>query len=85
MTLNDAITSARYVVDANGRKTEVIIPVATWQHLLATYERLVTLLEDQEDREILREWLARRATGAVDEISLDELERELIADGLLPG
>lgn len=85
MTLSDAIGSARYIVDASGCKTEVILPVETWQRLLATWERLASLLEDQEDRQILRDWLARRAAGADSSISLDELERELVADGLLPG
>jgi hypothetical protein len=85
MTLSEALASARYIVDASGRKTEVIIPVETWQHVLATYERLITLLEDREDREILSNWLDRRATGDEALVSLDDLERELIADGLLPG
>jgi hypothetical protein len=85
MTLSETIAAARYVVDASGRKTEVILPVEAWQQLLATWERLASMLEDQEDRETLRSWLARRAAGSDDAISLDELEQELRADGLLPG
>lgn len=85
MTLSETLASARYIVDAEGRKTEVVIPVEAWQHMLATYERLITLLEDREDREILSAWLASRAAKREDLISLDDLERELIADGLLPG
>lgn len=85
MTLAEALASARYIVDANGRKTEVVIPVETWQHVLATYERLITLLEDREDREILSDWLSQHANGRETLVSLDDLERELIADGLLPG
>lgn len=80
MTLAEALTSARYIVDANGRKTEVIIPIEAWQHVLATYERLITLLEDREDREILSDWLAQHATGRETLVSLDDLERDLIAD-----
>jgi hypothetical protein len=83
MTLSKALASARYIVDADGRKTEVIIPVETWQHVLSTYERLITLLEDREDREILSSWLANRAAGSEALISLDDVEQELIADGLL--
>lgn len=79
MTLTEALASARYIVDANGRKTEVIIPVETWQHVLATYERLITLLEDREDREVLTDWLARRATSSEVLMSLDDLEQELIS------
>ena len=41
--------------------------------------------EDNEDSAILRDWLQRRAAGAVETVSLDELEQELAADGLLPG
>ncbi|NNJ09898.1 hypothetical protein EKD04_006120 [Chloroflexales bacterium ZM16-3] len=85
MTLSEALASARYIVDADGRKTEVVIPVETWQHVLTTYERLITLLEDREDREILSGWLANRTAGRETLISLDDLERELISDGLLPG
>lgn len=38
--------------------------------------------EDKEDSAILRDWLQRRAAGAVETVSLDELEQELAADGL---
>jgi hypothetical protein len=79
MTLSEALASARYIVDADGRKTEVIIPVETWQQMLVTYERLITLLEDREDREILSNWLASRAAKSETLISLDDLERELIS------
>lgn len=41
--------------------------------------------EDKEDSAILQDWLQRRAAGAVETISLDEMEQELTADGLLPG
>jgi len=41
--------------------------------------------EDKEDSAILQDWLQRRAAGAVETVSLAELERELVADGLLPG
>jgi uncharacterized protein with GYD domain len=43
------------------------------------------LAEDQEDSAILQDWLEKRAAGNVEMITLDALERELIADGLLPG
>ncbi len=38
--------------------------------------------EDNEDSAILRDWLQRRAAGAVETVSLDELEQELAADNL---
>jgi hypothetical protein len=75
----------RYVTDARGAKTDVLVPLATWEALLASWKRLIEKLEDEEDRAILREWLEKRAAGETETISLDDLERELTADGLLPG
>jgi len=53
--------------------------------MLKAWEHLIARLEDQEDRAILQEWLARSASGEKDTVTLAELEKELIADGLLPG
>lgn len=85
MTLSEMLKSVRYVTDANGNKTEVIIPVEDWETVLAAWKQLVELLEDREDRAILEEWLRKRAAGKGEMISLETLEKELIADGLLPG
>ena len=85
MTVTEAFAAARYVVDSKGERTDVLLPVSAWNLLLAIWRRLVELLEDQEDSAVLREWLSARATGEVDMISLDALEQELIADGLLSG
>lgn len=85
MKISDALESARYVVDPDGKRTDVVIPFETWKRLLEAWERLIERLEDQEDRAILQEWLARRASGERDTVTLAELEKELIADGLLPG
>lgn len=84
-TITEALTNVRYVLDANGEKTDVLIPLTTWEALLASWKDLLALLEDQEDRAILQEWLEKRAAGEMDMISLEDLEQELIADGLLPG
>lgn len=62
----------------------MVIPVETWKKLLEAWERLIERLEDQEDRALLQEWLVRRASGEKDTVTLAELEKELIADGLLP-
>ncbi len=85
MAIQDTLTNIRYVTNANGEKTEVLVPLMTWNALLASWNQLIERLEDQEDRAILQEWLEKRAAGEADMISLDDLERELIADGLLPG
>ncbi len=37
--------------------------------------------ELKEDSAILQDWLQRRAAGAAETVSLDDLERELLADG----
>lgn len=84
-TITEALTNVRYVLDANGEKTDVLIPLTTWEALLAFWKDLLALLEDQEDRAILQEWLEKRAAGEMEMISLEDLEQELIADGLLPG
>lgn len=85
MTISDVLASARYIVDASGNKTEVVLPVQTWKKLLQTWERLADLLEDQEDQAAIRAWIAERASGSFECVSLDDLERELVNDGLLPG
>ena len=79
------LRAVRYVTDANGENTDVLVPLQTWKLLLASWRRLSELLEDQEDSAALQEWLAKRAAGEAEAVSLDELERELAADGLLPG
>jgi hypothetical protein len=83
MKISESLESARYMVDPQGKRTDVVIPLETWKKLLEAWERLVARLEDQEDRAILQEWLARRAAGEKDTVTLAELEKELIADGLL--
>ncbi len=44
---------------------------------------LVEQLEEREDIAIIQEWLQKRTDGEVETISLDALEQELIADGLV--
>lgn len=85
MTLPKTLTTLRYVTDAQGEKTDVLLPLATWEAFLASWQQLIEMLEDQEDQAILREWLEKLAAGETKTIGLEELERELIADGLLPG
>jgi len=85
MRISDALENAKYVVGADGSKTDVLIPLDTWKKLLLTWQHLVDLLEDQEDRDIFYEWLEKRATGEAQTISLEELEQELGEDGSLPG
>ena len=85
MTITEALATVRYVMDASGERTDVLIPLASWKTILASWKRMMELLEDQEDSIILQEWLEERAAGKTYMISLDTLEQELVADGLLPG
>jgi hypothetical protein len=85
MDLTETLTTVRYLTDEQGEKTDVLVPLTTWIALLASWKQLITMLEDQEDRAVVQEWLKKRAAGEVETISLDDLEQELIADGLLPG
>jgi len=78
MTIAEALTTVRYVMGSNGEKTDVLIPLATWETLLASWKKLMELLEDQEDNAILKEWLEKRAAGEVEMILLDTLERERV-------
>ena len=60
-------TRGQYIVDENGKKTAVVIPVREFQRLL----------EDLHDLTVVAE---RRDEPTV---SLDELRRRLRADGLI--
>jgi hypothetical protein len=84
MTITEALANVRYVLDARGERTDVLIPLTAWKAILASWKQMMESLEDQKDLAILEEWLAQRSAGETDTISLDDLERELVADGLLP-
>jgi hypothetical protein len=84
MTRPESLSAVRYVTDAKGERTDVLVPLPTWKALLASWQRLIELIEDQEDRAVLQDWLAQRARGEAETITLEELEQELVADGLLP-
>lgn len=83
MTLTEALGTVRYIVDAKGERTDAILPLEAWTTLVQAWERTLGLLEDQEDRALLRDWLEHRAAGKTDMMPLEELERDLEADGLL--
>ena len=76
--------SFRNPMEDKGEKTEVLVPLPGWEALLKAWEQLAGVVEDQEDRAILKEWLARRARGEAMAVRLEELKPELLADGLLP-
>jgi hypothetical protein len=83
MSIQEAVEAARYSVNAEGEKTEVLLPLATWTKLLSAMRQMIDLIEDREDAEILRDWLTQRSAGSHATITLDQLEAELRADGFL--
>lgn len=44
--LTEAVASARYMINASGDKTDVVLPLPVW-------EKLIEWLEDVEDRALL--------------------------------
>jgi hypothetical protein len=84
MTIGEALETVRYVMNANGERTDVLIPLASWKAILASWKEMMESLEDQEDSAILRAWLENRDAGKADTLTLDAFEQELVADGLLP-
>ena len=83
MTVPEALRTVRYVIDSEGRKTDAVVPMAAFRTLVETWQKALAQLEDREDRAILQDWLERRAAGESEMISLEQLEQELMADGLL--
>ena len=61
MKISDALASAKYVVDSDGNKTEVVIPIETWKLLLAAWHELADL-EGQENLLILQKWVESETT-----------------------
>ncbi len=83
MSLTEIFGSTRYVVDAQGEKTDVLVPLSVWKTITSTWEQVINIVEEKEDLAIFAEWYEKRAKGEIETISLDELEEELLADGLL--
>lgn len=54
--LTEAVASARYVINASGDKTDVVLPLPIW-------EKLLEWLEDVEDRALLQTWLPKLKQG----------------------
>jgi hypothetical protein len=75
MTVNEVLAGAQFVVDQQGQTTGVFLPVKTWQILLAWLEKL----EDDEDRQLLRERLPQgRFSEASGMLRWDEVRAELV-------
>ena len=68
---------ARYIVDENGKRTDVILP-------LEEYERLIEALEDLEDVRLYDEAKAALQRGESEVVPLEQAMRE-IRDGRSTG
>ena len=55
---NKVLYSARYLVNNEGSKTDVVVSLADWNKLL-------TLLEELDDQKIVQEWLPKLKAGPV--------------------
>ncbi len=49
MTYAELLGSARYVVDAKGEKTDVMVPLPIWNTIMGAWERLMDAFDTQED------------------------------------
>jgi len=85
MTMEEILTSARFVVDSSGKRTAVLIPLAAWTEVLEGWRRMAQRIENEEDAAVVAAWLRDRAAGAEETVSLEAVEAELLADGSLPG
>ncbi len=81
---NEPLQKIKYVTDESGERTDVVISLPLWKTFLTTWQQMIEKLEDQEDFAILYQWLQKRFSNELKMIPLNELEKELIADGLLP-
>jgi len=57
MTWAEALAATRFIVDGQGQRTDVVLPLEAWQTLM-------NRLEDLEDQALVRDWLARRRAAA---------------------
>ena len=56
--VNDMLMSVRYLTDVTGSKTDVVLSLSAWKSVL-------NLLEELDDRLIVKEWLPRLQAGPV--------------------
>jgi hypothetical protein len=56
MTVSEALERVQFVVDSDGKPKAALVEIATWQ-------ALVSMLEEAEDQGLLRAYLARRRTA----------------------
>jgi hypothetical protein len=74
MTVSEALEQVQFVVGPDGQPTAALVEIATWQ-------ALISMLEEAEDQGLLRAYLARRRTARSPEemglISWEQAEKTL--------
>lgn len=75
--VDEILENAQFMVDQRGQTTGVFLPLATWEALLTWLEEL----EDAEDRSLLRERLSSgRLSEAPEMLRWDEISARLADD-----
>ena len=69
MATEELTEGIQFVVDAYGKVTSVVLTPETWQ-------RIVSRLEDDEDRALLARLAPKLATGPRDALRWTDVERE---------
>jgi hypothetical protein len=69
MTVSEALEQVQFVVGSDGQPTAALVEIATWQ-------ALVSMLEEAEDQGLLRAYLTRRkAARSPEEMGLISWEQ----------
>ena len=76
MTLAEALSSVRYITNADGQKTGAILPVQVLSELLILLKDRTQQAENREDVQLIQAWLQARTEDRIDTVSIAELEIE---------
>lgn len=82
MKIADALASAKYVVDSEGNKTEVVIPIETWKLFLDALHELVNL-EGQDSLPVLQKWIEAETVNVTQREPLTFQEWESLWDAVV--
>lgn len=83
MTLPQALGPLRYLIDADGNATDVVVPLETWKTLLTALKELLETVGGTESHATLRAWLDEHLTSKAQRQALAAVEEELRREGLL--
>ena len=74
MILAKALANVRYVTDADGQKTDAILPIQVWSELLVQLKEIAQQTEEQEEIQLIQAGLqpSAKPQEAADEIGFGE-------------